>query len=163
MAKSDTDETKTVDPTIYLDKGPTTLQARFATWIQEEVGYNPNAAKTKLAAFEEGVRIATATRMVFQASDYNRAETAKERAAREAAAEAAAAAAEEVPAKPAKASKASKAAPAKAAPAKAAPKKAAPAATEETDEQDTTPAPVKPARRPARRAAGTKPAAEAPF
>lgn len=162
MATDETETKTTVDPSIYLEKAATPLQNRFSTWIQEEVGYNPNTAKTKAEAFAEGVRIATATRMVFQASDFNRAETAKERAAREAAA---AAAAEEVPVpKPAKAAKAAPA-PAKAAPAKkAAAKKAAPVAAE-AEEAEEAEAPVKtPARRPARRAAAkASSSGEAPF
>ena len=146
-----------IDPTVYLGKEATKLQARFSTWIQEYVGYNPVTAKTKLEAFQEGVRIATATRMVFQASDYNREANAAERQAnaearaeREAAAEEAAKAAEPAPAKAAP-PKAAKKAPAKKAPAKAA---AAPAAAAE-------PAVRRPARRaPAAAAAGTS---DAPF
>lgn len=165
MATDETETKTTVDPSIYLEKAATPLQNRFSTWIQEEVGYNPNTAKTKAEAFAEGVRIATATRMVFQASDFNRAETAKERAAREAAA---AAAAEEVPVpKPAKATKAAPApAPAKAAPAKKAAKKAAPApVAAEAEEAEEAEAPAKtPARRPARRAAAkASSSGEAPF
>jgi hypothetical protein len=151
-----------VDPTIYLDKAPSALQSRFAEWIQNEVGYNPAAAKTKLEAFQEGVRIATATRMVFQASPFNReanALAAAERAEARALAEREAAEAET--AAPVK-----KAAPAKAAPAakKAVAKKVAPkpAPEEETEEDEETPAPVKKA---ARRAPRRAPAAtaEAPF
>jgi hypothetical protein len=105
MAKSD----EPVDATTYLDKAPTVLQARFAGWIKDEVGYNPATAKTKAEAFEEGVRLATATRMVFQASDFNReanaaqqAANAKARAAAKAAKEAEEAEEEEAPVKPAK-------------------------------------------------------------
>lgn len=61
-----------VDPSVYLTKPATDLQERFADWITEVVGYDPSSAKTKEAAFREGVRIATATRMVFQASPENR-------------------------------------------------------------------------------------------
>lgn len=55
----------------YLGKEPTDLQARFATWLTDTVGYDASKAKTKQEAFEEGVRLATATRMVFQRSDEN--------------------------------------------------------------------------------------------
>jgi hypothetical protein len=150
-------ETPEVDPTIYLEKGPTALQERFATWIKDEVGYNPSAAKTKAEAFEEGVRIATATRMVFQASAYNRAANEEARKAREAAE------AQEIEEAPAPAPKAKKAAPTK----KAAANKAAPVEEEETEEEETeekAPAPAarstRSTRRPARRAAPTN---EAPF
>lgn len=159
------DEKEPVDPTTYLDKAATPLQARFGDWIKEEVGYNPTAAKTKEEAFREGVRIATATRMVFQASDYNRsaneesrAQRAKERAERERQA----AAEEEATPKPVKAAKAP--APAKAAKATPAKKAAKPVVVETEAEDETTEAPAPrraPARRaPARRATAT---AEAPF
>lgn len=106
------------DVTAYLEKAPTSLQVRFASYLQEEVGYNPNAAKTKLEAFQEGVRLATALRMVFQASDYNRNGRAAEKAASGSDSKDNAPA----PAKAAKAAKAAKTAP----PAKAA-KSTAPA------------------------------------
>ncbi len=64
--------TKITDPAAYLEKPATALQERFAEWIKAEVGYDPSAAKSKAEAFAEGVRLATATRMVFQASDSNR-------------------------------------------------------------------------------------------
>lgn len=135
---SDVAENEGVDYKSYLDKEPTVLQERFAGWLQgDEVGYNPAAAKTKQAAFEEGVRLAVALRMLFQASDFNRAENEKVRAANAAKREAADAAAQAAPApaaapaapapKPAKAAKAAKAT--KAAPAAAPVAEAAPAAT----------------------------------
>jgi hypothetical protein len=155
-----------VDPTTYADKPATALQERFAEWIVSEVGYNPAAAKTKLEAFQEGVRIATATRMVFQASPFNREANATA-AAQRASARKAAEAAGEAPA-PAK-----KAAPAKAAPAakKAAPAKRAakPAPVAETEPEEETAAPAKAAkvspRRAPRRAPATASAStsEAPF
>lgn len=149
----------------YLDKAPTILQERFAGWLQgDEVGYNPAGAKTKQAAFEEGVRLAVALRMLFQASDFNRAENARVKAENEAKREASAAAAanapdpEPVPAAPVKAAKAAK---------KAAPAKAARPGTPESKEAAAPAAPVAtraPARRaPARKAtAGAAPTA-APF
>lgn len=152
------EKTQTLDS--YLGKAPTTLQARFADWLHTEVGYDPNAAKSKAEAFKEGVRLATATRMVFQASDYNRAARAEEQANRP----------EPEPAteRPAKKT----AAPAKKAPpAKRAAKKAAPAvANTEEDTADNVEAAQPqaqaqakpPARRaPARRSTGA--AASAPF
>ncbi len=152
-----------VDPTTYADKPATALQARFGEWIQTEVGYDPSKAKTKLEAFLEGVRIATATRMVFQASDFNRAANAESRAANEARrkeAEAARATEAEAEPKPAR-----KAAPAKAAPAaKKAPAKKAAAPAAEAEE---APAPAKrpaPRRAPRRApAAAAASATEAPF
>lgn len=160
-AATETADREPVDPTIYLDKSPTVLQERFATWIKEEVGYNPAGAKTKEDAFQAGVRIATATRMVFQASDFNRQANAESqeanRIAREAAAAEKAAAAKAAPAA-APAPKAA-AAPKPAKAAKKAPAKAAPAAAEEAP----APAP-RPTRRPARRAAAAAPVTdEAPF
>jgi hypothetical protein len=68
-----------VDLEVYLTKPATDLQDRFADWIMEQVGYDPSGAKTKEAAFREGVRIATATRMVFQASPENKEATASKR------------------------------------------------------------------------------------
>lgn len=149
----------------YLDKAPTILQERFAGWLQgDEVGYNPAGAKTKQAAFEEGVRLAVALRMLFQASDFNRAENARVKAENEAKREASAAAAANAPdpepvaaPAPAKAAKAAK---------KAAPAKAARPGTPESKETVAPAAPVTraPARRaPARKAtAGAAPTA-APF
>jgi len=115
------------DYTVYLEKAPTDLQKRFAEWLMDEdiVGYDPSKAKTKQEAFEEGVRLATAMRMVFQASPENRAANEERKAAR-------ADESEEEPAKPAK----------KAAPAKKAVKKAAAPAEEEEPEEEA-PAPKK--------------------
>ena len=128
------------DYTTALGKAPTSLQGRFADFIMsEEVGYDPASAKSKEAAFREGVRLAVALRIPFQASTTNREATAAERAERQAQIEAdrvakAAAPAKAVPAKKATA-KAAKAAPAPAAapaaarpPARRAPARRAPAA-----------------------------------
>lgn len=129
MAK--TEEAAEVDLKSYLEKAATDLQERFADWLLDEdiVGYDPSAAKTKEAAFREGVRLATAMRMVFQASPENRAANAERKAARGAEVE------EEAPAKPA-AQKAAKTAP----PAKKAAKRAAPV---EEPEEEEAPAPTK--------------------
>lgn len=80
MAKT---EEKEVNLTGYLNKKPTDLQERFADWLLEEdiVGYDPAKAKTKEEAFREGVRLATAMRMIFQASPENRAANAERKAA----------------------------------------------------------------------------------
>lgn len=146
------------DPTVYLTKPATKLQERFAIWIKEEVGYNPATAKTKDEAFLEGVRIATATRMVFQASDFNRAANAEAKAAREAEA------GEPAEAPTPKPAKATKAAPAKAAPAKSTAAKATKAAPAKAAKAAAPAEAPKPARRPARRApAASTATAEAPF
>jgi len=118
-----------VDLEVYLTKPATDLQDRFADWIMEVVGYDPSSAKTKEAAFREGVRIATATRMVFQASPENKAATKAKRQERAEAAEVEAdeapktkkvkAAPEPEPVKPAKGKKAKAAAVAEETPAKA--------------------------------------------
>jgi hypothetical protein len=115
---------QSTDPKTYLDKAPTALQRRFADYIVSEVGYNPATAKSKQEAFEEGVRIATATRMVFQASTFNREGRAEEIANRPAKAPKTPKLAKT--AAPAKAAKAAKAAPAaEAKPAKATRRRAA--------------------------------------
>jgi hypothetical protein len=74
-----------IDLEVFLTKPATDLQDRFADWIMEQVGYDPSGAKTKEAAFREGVRIATATRMVFQASPENKEATKAKRDERRAA------------------------------------------------------------------------------
>lgn len=121
------------DLSVYKDKVATPMQERFADWIVEQVGVT-FATKAAEAAFYDGVRLAKALIMRYQASDASKeasAELKAEREERRAAAEAAAVAAAEATeapaeeAKPAKATKAAKAAaPAAAA---AAPAKAAPA------------------------------------
>lgn len=66
--------------TDYKALPPTNLQARFVGWIQDKVGYEPTKAKTKAEAFAEGVRLAVALRMPFQASDENQKVLAQRRA-----------------------------------------------------------------------------------
>ena len=58
------------DYTTYLEKAPTDLQSRFAAWIIEQTGMQFGTKKEQ-AAFEEGVRLATALRMHFQRSPEN--------------------------------------------------------------------------------------------
>lgn len=164
--------TETVETEEYVEpdykkpvgKAPTALQARFAEWLQSDaVGYNPQAAKSKVEAFNEGVRLAVALRIPFQASDFNREATLVEREERAAlraeqerqreadrAAAKAAEPVEEAPApKPAPKAKATKAA------------KATPAATPATAPAATRPAARRaPARRPA---TATATAGDAPF
>lgn len=60
----------TKDPTVYAEKDPTPYHKAFANWIVRHVGYNPDAAPTKRAAFLAGVSIATAARPAFMESDY---------------------------------------------------------------------------------------------
>lgn len=55
------------DYTKYADKTPSDLQERFAAWILEVTGFEPNDTDD----FNEGVRLATALRMAFQASPEN--------------------------------------------------------------------------------------------
>lgn len=56
------------DVTQYADKAPTAFHKFFARWITEQVGYAPERARTKRAAFLAGVSISTAARQAFQAS-----------------------------------------------------------------------------------------------
>lgn len=123
-------ESAAVDYTTYASKAPTDLQSRFAEWIVEKVEIDPATFKTKQQAFEEGVRLAVALRIPFQASPENQAVRAEAARAREAAASEAAPA----PAKPAKAApvKATKAAAAKAQPARTEVSEAAAAAPKGT-------------------------------
>lgn len=138
-----------VDYTGYATKPPTSLQARFPDWLFEKTGITFGTVKEE-KAFREGVRLATALRMEFQASPENREATAKERAeraeAKSAPAEAAPAPAPAKPVKAAKAAKAAKPAPAPAAPAEAA---AAPAKPTRGGRRGPRPA--------------TTPSADAPF
>lgn len=126
------------DLSVYKDKAATPMQEAFADWIVDEVGIVYGTQK-ELDAFRNGVRLAKALIMRFQASDASKEASAELKAERQAARaqaeqeRAAAQEADEAPAAPAKATaakatKATKAAAAKAAPAEAAPAaKAAPA------------------------------------
>lgn len=58
------------DVTAYADKEPTGYHRAFAKWIVTAVGYEPNSAASKRAAFLAGVSIATAARPAFQQSDF---------------------------------------------------------------------------------------------
>lgn len=58
------------DVTVYADKEPTDYHKAFARWIVKEVGYNPDEAGTKRAAFLRGVSIATAARPAFMDSEF---------------------------------------------------------------------------------------------
>jgi len=124
-----------VDLSSYLDKTPTDLQERFAAWLKDAVGFDPSRAKTKEDAFNEGVRLATAMRMIFQASAENQEVLEQRRVEREQGVE------EETP----KAKKAAKAAaPAKATTKKATAKKVAKVAEEvEEEDEEEAPAPKK--------------------
>lgn len=139
-------ETAERDLTVYVTKAPTDQQTHFATWITEQTGYNPDAAKSKREAFFHGVRLAKALVMVHQSSDEWREAREillEEKAAAKAAAEAEAAAA---PPKPAKAAKAAK-------------KAAAPAVTPGADAPPAKATPAKKAT--TRRRAAAAPAADA--
>lgn len=76
-------EEEAKDYTAYLEKAPTDLQERFAQWIQDATGYEPNDPDD----FATGVQLATALRMEFQRSPENQAVLEERRAAAEAAKE----------------------------------------------------------------------------
>lgn len=158
---TDVNEELEPDYTVALDKAPTSLQSRFADFlISDEVGYSPASAKTKEEAFREGVRLAVALRIPFQASTTNKEATELERQERaeqkrlaaEAKEQAKAAKAAEAPAEEEEAPKPAKAVKGKTKPAPASTPAAAPAAT-------------RPAARraPARRAGAAAAPADAPF
>lgn len=56
--------------TAYATKVPTEYHKAFARFIVQVIGYDPDAASSKKAAFLRGVAIATAARPAFQASDF---------------------------------------------------------------------------------------------
>lgn len=58
------------DVTVYAEKEPTDYHKAYARWIVNEVGYDPNSATSKRAAFLAGVSIATAARPAFMESDF---------------------------------------------------------------------------------------------
>jgi hypothetical protein len=151
----------------YADKAPTDLQARFADWVLDKTGVTFTTKKEE-TAYREGIRLAVALRMKFQASPENQAAIV-ERAERVKAEELEAA---KTPAPPRKGSLARTTPPrqpAKAAPAKAnkptKATKAAAAAVEPEPEDEVVAEPVKTTarRRPARRAAQASTTDEAPF
>lgn len=125
MAKKYSDE----EILAYKTKAATPVQERYADWLKEKLQLEFASPKAE-AAFDEAVRISTALRMIFQASDENQEARAEARSEREEAAAAkpkgkpgkkakpAAEDEDEPEAKPAKAAKpAKKAAAAKAKPA----------------------------------------------
>lgn len=61
---------KRVDVTSYASKPPTDYHKWFAKWIVTEVGYDPETASSKRAAFLRGVSIATAGRPAFMDSEF---------------------------------------------------------------------------------------------
>lgn len=65
------------DYTTYLTKPATELQERFGEWIRDKTGYDPAQAKSKAAAFEEGVKFAVFLRIPFQKSAENQEHRAK--------------------------------------------------------------------------------------
>jgi len=56
--------------TDYATKPATDYHKAFAKWIVTEVGYDPESATSKRAAFLRGVAIATAARPAFMESDF---------------------------------------------------------------------------------------------
>lgn len=74
------EELEEIDYSVYLDKEPTDLQDRFATWIIEKTGYEPGSVKAE-GVFRDAVQLATALRMEFQRSPENQEVLAERRAA----------------------------------------------------------------------------------
>jgi hypothetical protein len=66
-------EDGTADYTPYATLQPTRLQDEFADWIVDKTGVDPSGAKSKAAAFAEGVRLGVALRIPYQRSPENRA------------------------------------------------------------------------------------------
>lgn len=58
------------DVTVYATKPATPYHKAFAKWITTEVGFDPESASSKRAAFLRGVSIATAARPAFTESDF---------------------------------------------------------------------------------------------
>lgn len=56
--------------TAYATKAPTEYHKAFARFIVQVIGYDPEQASSKKAAFLRGVAIATAARPAFQSSDF---------------------------------------------------------------------------------------------
>lgn len=63
------------DFTKYAEKPASALQEEFTEWLIDEVygGESPHTSKAAAAAFEDGVRLATALRMPFQRSEKHQA------------------------------------------------------------------------------------------
>lgn len=80
-----------VDLASYLTKAPTHLVKAFQEWIPEQTGYDPSDEKTKLDAFNKGVKLALNLHKFFQTSDDNKSRAAELKAARAEEAEARAA------------------------------------------------------------------------
>jgi hypothetical protein len=70
----------------YLNKPPTKLHEHLAEWILEKTGYDPAAEKSKLAAFNAGIRLGAQLRMAHQASPENQKRIAVQRSESEKAA-----------------------------------------------------------------------------
>jgi hypothetical protein len=64
-----------------LEKAPTDLQTRMADWLIEKTGVDPDSLSPR-EAFNVGVKLAVALRMVFQASPENKKATADRRASK---------------------------------------------------------------------------------
>lgn len=117
---------KSIDVTTYASKTPTDYHKAFARWIVEEVGFDPDAASSKRAAFLRGVSIATAARPAFMDSEFLenwRADSGQAKRGPKPSA------ADEEEVKPARATK-------KVAPVKKAAKKVAPVVEEDEDDWD---------------------------
>jgi len=82
MARSQITETdeeyEEPDYAVYSNRTPTSLQRRFGDWLIDklEVEFKSKVAEE---SFREGVRLAVALRIPFQASPENREDTARER------------------------------------------------------------------------------------
>lgn len=158
MARQLTDE----EILEYKNKEATTVQERYADWLIEKLQLEFPNPKSE-AAFREAVRLATALRMIFQASPENQEARENARSEREEA---------PAPAKPAKAAKAAKAQPAAAEPEAEAPKRkggrpkkaaASQAATPESDQENGGDTAVAPAARPSKPTKAARSGRPAPF
>lgn len=81
MAKQMSDEAIAA----YKEKEPTAVQTRYADWLIEKLSLDFKTPKDE-TLFRESVRLATALRMIFQASPENQGVRAETRAEREEAA-----------------------------------------------------------------------------
>lgn len=165
MAKQMTDE----QILAYKDKATTPVQERFSDWLIEKLELEFATPKAE-AAFREATRLATALRMIFQASPENQDARAEAKAEREEATETKAETkANKKSAKAAKPAKdedddAEEAKPAKPAKAtKKAPAKAAKPAVDPDEEDDDDTAVAAPAKKSAPKKASARSGAVAPF